>query len=280
MSPSSRSATSATGSAAPTSCSNLPGLDEHALGAGLLGARLRGLGELVPGEQQLRAGVAEVEADLALLEQRVHRHDDRAEPQRAEEDEREVRDVGQHQPDAVAGLDALGAQQAGDVAAAALERGVGQHEVVELDRGPVAEHGDRPAIKLDDLVLNHSALEGGSRHIAGLLRARGVEPGDRVGADAAERPALPLPLLRRAAGRRRRRADEPAAQGARGRLPPLGLGRAPAVRVAPVRRGRAGRRRDRRARSASSWSPASSSRRSARPSRSPTSSSARTTTPP
>ena len=37
-------------------------LDEDALGAGLLGALLRGLGEVVPGEQQLGAGVLEVEA--------------------------------------------------------------------------------------------------------------------------------------------------------------------------------------------------------------------------
>ena len=55
-----------------------------------------------------------------------------------------------------------------------------------------AEHGDRPAIKLDDLVLNHSALEGASRHVAGLLRARGVGPGDRVGIMLPNVPYFPV----------------------------------------------------------------------------------------
>ena len=55
-----------------------------------------------------------------------------------------------------------------------------------------SEHGDRPAIKLDDLVLNYAALEGGSRHVAGLLRARGVEPGDRVGIMLPNVPYFPF----------------------------------------------------------------------------------------
>ena len=41
----------------------------------------RGLGELLPGEHELRSRVAQVERDLAFLEQRVHRDDDRAGPQ-------------------------------------------------------------------------------------------------------------------------------------------------------------------------------------------------------
>jgi long-chain acyl-CoA synthetase len=44
-----------------------------------------------------------------------------------------------------------------------------------------AEHGDRVAFKLDDAELTYAALEGASARVAGLLRARGVEPGDRVG---------------------------------------------------------------------------------------------------
>ena len=55
-----------------------------------------------------------------------------------------------------------------------------------------AEHGERPAIKLDDLVLNYAALDGGSRHVAGLLRARGVEPGDRVGIMLPNVPHFPF----------------------------------------------------------------------------------------
>src|SRR5215212_10737990 len=55
-----------------------------------------------------------------------------------------------------------------------------------------AEHGDRPAIKLDDVVLPYSALEGGTRHVAGLLRARGVQPGDRVGVMLPNVPYFPF----------------------------------------------------------------------------------------
>ena len=40
---------------------------------------------------------------------------------------------------------------------------------------------DRPAVKLDDLVLNYQMLDAGAARCAGLLRSRGVQPGDRVG---------------------------------------------------------------------------------------------------
>ena len=69
----------------------LAGLHEHAFGVRLLGAGARGVGELVPGQEDLRPGVAEVEGDLALLEQAVHRHDGRAGAQRAVVADREVR---------------------------------------------------------------------------------------------------------------------------------------------------------------------------------------------
>jgi long-chain acyl-CoA synthetase len=39
----------------------------------------------------------------------------------------------------------------------------------------------RPALRLDDLVLTYEALDERSARVAGLLAARGVEPGDRVG---------------------------------------------------------------------------------------------------
>ena len=45
----------------------------------------------------------------------------------------------------------------------------------------VAAHGDRPAIKLDDIVLSYTALDEASARAAGLLAERGVGPGDRVG---------------------------------------------------------------------------------------------------
>src|SRR5918999_1860689 len=44
-----------------------------------------------------------------------------------------------------------------------------------------AEHGDRTAFKLDDVELTYSVLEGSTARIAALLKAKGIEPGDRVG---------------------------------------------------------------------------------------------------
>jgi long-chain acyl-CoA synthetase len=45
----------------------------------------------------------------------------------------------------------------------------------------VSRHGSRTAIKLDDVELTYSALDEGSARVAGLLRAKGIQPGDRVG---------------------------------------------------------------------------------------------------
>ncbi len=44
-----------------------------------------------------------------------------------------------------------------------------------------ARHGDRPALKLDDTVVNYALLEEAVKRMAGVLRERGVQPGDRVG---------------------------------------------------------------------------------------------------
>ena len=44
-----------------------------------------------------------------------------------------------------------------------------------------AEHGDRPALKLDDTVVTYAQLDDGSARVAAMLRDKGVEPGDRVG---------------------------------------------------------------------------------------------------
>ena len=43
------------------------------------------------------------------------------------------------------------------------------------------KHGSRTAIKLDDVELTYAALDAGSARVAGLLRAKGVQVGDRVG---------------------------------------------------------------------------------------------------
>jgi len=44
-----------------------------------------------------------------------------------------------------------------------------------------AEAPDAPAVKLDDLVLSYADLDDASARLAGLLAARGIGPGDRVG---------------------------------------------------------------------------------------------------
>ncbi len=56
-----------------------------------------------------------------------------------------------------------------------------------------ADHdGDRPAIKLDDIVLDYRALDAGVARAAGLLRSKGVEPGDRVGMQLPNVPYFPI----------------------------------------------------------------------------------------
>src|SRR4051794_12615363 len=42
-------------------------------------------------------------------------------------------------------------------------------------------HANRPALKLDDTVVNYAVLNEGATRIAGLLKDKGLQPGDRVG---------------------------------------------------------------------------------------------------
>src|SRR5215211_7047468 len=55
-----------------------------------------------------------------------------------------------------------------------------------------AEDPERPAVKLDDIVLSYGALDQAAARAAGLLRARGVEPGDRVGMQLPNVPYFPI----------------------------------------------------------------------------------------
>jgi long-chain acyl-CoA synthetase len=55
-----------------------------------------------------------------------------------------------------------------------------------------AEHGARTAIKLDDVELPYSGFEGATRHAAGMLAARDVGPGDRVGLMLPNLPYFPV----------------------------------------------------------------------------------------
>jgi long-chain acyl-CoA synthetase len=41
-------------------------------------------------------------------------------------------------------------------------------------------HAERPALKLDDTVVNYAVLNEGATRIAGLLKEKGLQPGDRV----------------------------------------------------------------------------------------------------
>jgi long-chain acyl-CoA synthetase len=61
----------------------------------------------------------------------------------------------------------------------------------ELSRA-AAEAGDRPAVKLDDIVLNYSMLDGAASRCAGMLRAKGVEPGQAVGLQMPNVPYFPI----------------------------------------------------------------------------------------
>src|SRR4051794_32836806 len=54
------------------------------------------------------------------------------------------------------------------------------------------KHGDRTAMKLDDAELSYSMLGGASAHVAGMLRERGLEPGDRVGVMLPNVPYFPV----------------------------------------------------------------------------------------
>jgi long-chain acyl-CoA synthetase len=54
------------------------------------------------------------------------------------------------------------------------------------------QHGDRPAVKLDDFVLTWEQLAGASAHAAGLLAEEGIEPGDRVGLMLPNVPQFPI----------------------------------------------------------------------------------------
>jgi len=55
-----------------------------------------------------------------------------------------------------------------------------------------ARKGDAVAIKLDDTELPYKFLDGASAHVAGLLRSKGVGPGDRVGIMLPNVPYFPV----------------------------------------------------------------------------------------
>jgi long-chain acyl-CoA synthetase len=54
------------------------------------------------------------------------------------------------------------------------------------------KHGDRPAVRLDDTTMTYDQLNEASARVAGLLRAKGIEPGDRVGIMLPNVPYFPI----------------------------------------------------------------------------------------
>jgi long-chain acyl-CoA synthetase len=54
------------------------------------------------------------------------------------------------------------------------------------------EHGDRTAVKLEDTVLSYAFLDAGVARAAGMLRAKGIGPGDRVGLQLPNVPYFPI----------------------------------------------------------------------------------------
>jgi long-chain acyl-CoA synthetase len=55
-----------------------------------------------------------------------------------------------------------------------------------------AKFPERIAIRLDDAAVPYAALDGGSQRVAGMLKALGIEPGDRVGIMLPNTPHFPL----------------------------------------------------------------------------------------
>jgi long-chain acyl-CoA synthetase len=64
--------------------------------------------------------------------------------------------------------------------------------LAEIMTDTAAKHGDRPAYKLDDVVVTWAAVDEGSARVAGLLRAKGMQPGDRVGVMLPNVPYFPI----------------------------------------------------------------------------------------
>src|SRR3954462_11986323 len=55
------------------------------------------------------------------------------------------------------------------------------NSLAELLTATAGAHAERPPLKLDDMLVDYAALNEGATRIAGLLKDKGVAPGDRVG---------------------------------------------------------------------------------------------------
>src|SRR5918997_2926838 len=68
-----------------------------------------------------------------------------------------------------------------------MSRNLAQNLIETAERA-----GENIAVKLDDFELNYQLLNEGSARVAGLLRSKGVEPGDRVGIMLPNVPHFPI----------------------------------------------------------------------------------------
>jgi long-chain acyl-CoA synthetase len=64
--------------------------------------------------------------------------------------------------------------------------------LARLVTASAAERPERPAIKLDDVVVPYAVLDEATRRLAGVLAARGVQAGDRVGLMLPNVPYFPI----------------------------------------------------------------------------------------
>src|SRR5262245_34541445 len=64
--------------------------------------------------------------------------------------------------------------------------------LADLLTGSAAAHPGRVAVQLDDIRLTYADLDAASARVAGLLRAKGVQPGDRVAVMLPNTPHFPV----------------------------------------------------------------------------------------
>ena len=76
-------------------------------------------------------------------------------------------------------------------APAQLHRGIAMN-LAQTILDAARQDPDHVAVKLDDAELSYRMLDGATAHLAGLLRAHGVKPGDRVGIMLPNVPYFPV----------------------------------------------------------------------------------------
>ena len=59
-----------------------------------------------------------------------------------------------------------------------------------------AKYPEQAALRVNGQGVTYAQLHGMAAKVAGALRANGIQPGDRVGDDAAQRAGVPGRLLR------------------------------------------------------------------------------------